>query len=335
MSSPKAKVFVEGVAEKYAGFIARNPWKVVIGTVLIQVMLGLSLLTRTLNNDIEELYTPRNGETDENIRRLLPDFPDLSASKFSSIRSVKKPLFADVIIARPDGYNGTVEISDEDLKLVLETVSNVTIPARYRIADLSDVCAKFDQKCVITVSENANLKLLEQHFKVDNTFELNLPQESIASVLPESSTYPVKLRFYLRQDIEAYHEDSVSWQRSFLKEMKKWNNDNISLFYSHSESLLEEVGNDTFPDIRIFSLAAGIFITYCGFLISGGDCVAKRMNIGRMAVLVVPFSVLGAWGFLSGIGMTFTNIVGMMPLFVVCKLLLYYPAVIFFSLVNF
>ncbi|WAQ97497.1 PTHD3-like protein [Mya arenaria] len=125
----------------------------------------------------------------------------------------------------------------------------------------------------------------------------------------ESNTYS-KMSVFLRQDTEGRLAESTLWLDKFTQTMTILTSETTGFVFSTSLSFYDRLNSDTYIDIRYFGLVFTVFMTYCGFLLSGGDCLTKQANIGRMGLIVTPLSVMGAWGLLTGCGVAFTNMTG-------------------------
>ena len=299
---------VQNLFEQAAIFISKNPWKIIFLVVILQTMFALCLLSLKLDNSIENMYTPKRSKTDKNIAELSPRYPDTSGYDFDPVRSVKKPLYADVIFLPQDGQQEG--ITQKDIREALTFIQDISIDTGYsKMADLASVCAKKREKCVIAGTE---ISFLNDAFSVEHLDESYYKQNV--------SDDPVKVRFYFLQETLRQQADSIRWLHTFVQVMSEHKHlSNLTYVFSHSESFLEEIDNDTYPDIPNVSFIFTVFIFYYGFLVSGGDCITKRVHIGRMAVIAVGLGIMGSWGFLSGCGKSFTNITGIMPYFALCK----------------
>ena len=322
---------LERIFERHATFVAKNAWKTAITCFLVNVLFGFGLFTLKLNNNIEDIYFPSHTETEDTTEKLTEIFPDTSGTNFYEHTSIKQPMYGEVIIRASDYgniFNKTV-IQEID-RLINIVYRNVSVKSEFEgRLYYNDLCARRDDDCVVagrefidTFKDKKNVAALVQ---TNTTFEKPMyePKSFIGDyeVLNGTDLYAkyIKLRFYLRQETDGKEKFSRLWEYQFTEKMKRFNSYVIDIVFRHANSFYEELGWDTYPDIPYFSLAFTVLLTYCGFLISGGDCVSKRVHIGRVGVLATPLAVLGGWGFLSGCGMPFTDTIGMMPFLAMCK----------------
>ena len=327
--------FLAGRFETYGRFIFRNRWQVVILSFLFNGMLGLGLLSLNLNNDTEDLYVTKNTETNRLTAELLQIFPDTSGRDFRAHASIKYPLFVDVIVSSKGTDNMLQPHLINESKTLVDMITNFEFNSKYLgLITYQSVCARNSGQCVTSGTEilpEVGNCSNEDTCTVDlNNLETKYGKEQVTEMLQYIGNYSVhdgqsiyagyfKFRFYLRQDTSGRTNDSIRWIGETLKLLKKVKTKHIDIVYSHSKSFYEELGNDTYRDIPFFALTFTVMLTYFGFLISGGDCVSKRVNIGRMGSIVVPLSVLGSWGLIVGTGTQFTNITGVMPYVALCK----------------
>lgn len=301
----KVRTCIERVFERWARFIAGHPWKVIFCVVIINTMFGLQLLSLKLNNNILGLYVAERTDATKARDMLLRYFPDNSGHNFEPNSSLLLPLYAEVIVSEIHDGNVLSENMSAEVERLMQEVISINATSWYGDAvNFLSVCAKNNGTCVI---EGAS--------SLDHDFLGNVNFVNGSAI---NATYR-KLRFHLRQESTNWQSESIRWLDKFIQRMKSYRSNSTKIVYSHSLSFYELLNSDTYIDIRYFGLAFTILITYCSFLIAGGDCLSKRTHLGRMGIIVTPLSVMGAWGFLSGCGMEFTNICGIMPFVALCK----------------
>ena len=325
---------VESSFEKFGKFVYDNKWKLVIVSFLLNGIFGLGLLSLTLNNDIKSLFVNEHTEAKKLEEKLLTMYPDKSREQFKVYSSIKLPLFVDVIVSAKSKENLFDPFFINQTHKLIDGIKNVSIMSDYLgLINYTDLCARNSGSCVMEGSEI--LQELGQCKNKSSCLNINnlnssFSTEIFSSILNSIGEYTlnngtfvsaryIKFRLYLRQDTKGVSRDSKHWQNNFIRYMSSFKSAYLDVAFSHSTSIFEEIGQDTYPDIRFFALTFTILMIYLGVYISGGDCVSKRMNIGRMGTIVVPLSILGAWGLVTGAGLEFTNCVGVMPYFALCK----------------
>ena len=315
-------------------FIFDNKWSVVIVSFLVNGLFGLGLLSLSLNNDTTILFLSRNTETNKLGEKLSDLYADNGDNQFTLHSSIKLPVFVELIVNEKGNKNLLNPVYVNETNSILEQIQNLSIISDYEgHISYKHLCEKISDKCVIEgyeIIETLSKRSVNNNFLNISRLEEQYSKETYNSIIESIGDYTemngtitevkyFKFRLYLRQNTAGVLEDSKLWQHQFIQEMSRMTNDHLNIVYAHSQSLLEEIGEETYPDIRYFGLAFTIFLTYCGFYVSGGDCVSKRVNIGRMGTIVGPLGVLGAWGLTCGTGWQFTNTTGVMPYIAMCK----------------
>jgi len=291
--------------------------------------------SKLLNNDIEDLYVPKGNPTQKNTELLLELFPDRSAHSFYPHQHVKQPLFAEIMLWKHDKENIINESLYDQMDHIVTYIKNIsTFTVNGGYAKYPDVCARRNGNCVIQGEEivqqiqnnsAGTIPLSNLYTKGPDHYESSL--DNLADYVVDNTTLQmakyIKIRFHLRQDSDVMFKDAKLWRDHFVTYMKKFIKkqypQDLHMTFAHSGSFYEELGNDTFLDIPYFSFVFTIFLTYLGVVISGGNVISKRVNIGRIGIVVTPLSVLGAWGILMGCGVEFTNTIGVIPLLIQCE----------------
>lgn len=333
--------FIKGLFEALALAIAKHPWKVCIIAFLFNGAPGFGMLNlpwkNLLNNDIEDLYVPKGSPTQKNTELLLKLFPDQTASDFYPHQNVKQPMYAEIMLWKHDKgniINGSLHGEIDHIMKYIKNITTFTVDGGY--ASYPDVCARRIDRCVIEGEEvvdqiegNKDGTIPLQNLKIHDAVHYESSLDNIADFATDNTTLLgaryLKIRFHLRQDTETMLKNSKLWQSHFITYMKKFIRkqypENLHITFAHSGSFYEELGNDTYMDIPFFSFVFTVFLTYLGIVVSGGNAISKRVNIGRIGILVTPLSVLGGWGALMGCGVEFTNTIGVIPLFIQSKIL--------------
>jgi hypothetical protein len=133
-----------------------------------------------------------------------------------------------------------------------------------------------------------------------------------------TSTIGVKLRYYLRQNASVV-ELSRKWETAFVSKLENLQTNLTDIAYATSNSLGSELDKNTNSDIFLFSVTFTLMMTYASIASLTTSCnnVANRINLGFAGVIAPVLAIASAFGFVSAIGVEFTNIVGVMPLLIV------------------
>ena len=299
--------FIKQKLRHYAGHVYENALALVIASFIINSVLGVCLLSIELNNDVNKLYYSTETDIHTLQKELLGRYPDLSFQHFQLHSTLNAPVSAEVLLK---SLNKTLEADDENVEQELTRIAryvySIKINTNYGPLTLKTLCAKFNDSCVEELHwTNKNERFTASH-------GVNIQEGHLPTQLRHFSD--VKMTFYLRQETSGSYKDSLAWIDAFTGELSALQSNLFTIYYSTSSSFLDTLNSDTYIDIRYFGLVFTIFITYCGFLLSGGNCLTKQVNIGRMGIVVTPLSVLGAWGLLTANRVQFTNMTGVIPL---------------------
>lgn len=329
---------IKSLFGSFALFIASHPWKFCLIGFLINGFLGLGMLNlprkHLLNNNIEDVYMPRDTETEKMAQEILKKFPEHSKDAFYHHQSVQQPLFAELVIWEQNKESIINESFHEILSSLIEEIKNLSFTSvDGNVSNFYDICARRNDKCVVsgkTIIDNLKdskdgtipaKSLMPKNTTILENQLFQLADYQVANDTLVRATY-LRIRFNLCHDTPEQAENAGKWMDRFVSHMKesteKWHSKNLLLAFSNSKSFLEEIGNDTFTDIPYFSFVFTVYLIYIGFTMSGGNILAKRVHIGRMGVIVTPTSVLGAWGILMACKVEFTNVLGITPVLIVC-----------------
>lgn len=124
------------------------------------------------------------------------------------------------------------------------------------------------------------------------------------------SAKALKLRFNLQKEKS---ELASSWEKTFLTKITFFSNSNITIKYSTSGSLGEELSKNVSGDFTLFSVTFTLVIVFSCLALMGCNCVDNRYYLGLAGVLSTGLAILGSFGFVSLCGVKFVDIVGAMP----------------------
>ena len=98
--------------------------------------------------------------------------------------------------------------------------------------------------------------------------------------------------------------------------MKSYNSSILSVKYAYSDSMRVEINNIVTGDIVLFSVTFGLLINFSSLALLGSNCVANRYNLAFAGVIGTGLAIIGSFGLVSLCGVTFVDIVGVMPFLV-------------------
>jgi len=243
------------------------------------------MMTLKQDTDVSRVYTPTNSQASIDEARLRALFPDTSSTDFYSYQRILQPKYATVLVKAVSGNVMEPSIL-ESLIRIHTAVNNTSVTHSFE-----DLCAKRFNKCVIDgdifVSElfnaslhanNVSYPIFFNHYRVPVNLEPLLG--NVSSVSPLEAAY-LKLQFHLKSDTVISVDHLHNWQQEFVKQMTQFQDPNIDIAFSHSESLGDELNANIKGDISLFSITFTIMITYACFATfsASNDCVGMYLTI--------------------------------------------------------
>lgn len=256
---------------------------------------------------MKSLYT---FNTSENFyQQSLPDFG----------------YFATVIIERRDGGNILDSTLWSDITAVYEFINNTTA---YDDSDISftytDICAKRFSTCVI----DGDLIFSSSFISDRDAGTISYPNYTYSGQTISmdrivggadvsngfiTSGQALRLTFNLEHERSGL---SRKWEIAFDSKMKSYSSSILSVKYAYSDSLGVEISNSVKGDIVFFSIAFALVINFSSLALLGSNCVANRYNLALSGVLGTGMAIIGSFGLVSLCGVSFVDIVGVMPFLV-------------------
>lgn len=319
--SKKADEMMSEGFSRYGRLISTYPYVAILVCLLVNGLLGLNILWMTSDSDLERTYTPTDSQADQDKDRLEQLFPDHSGTNFYKQSLSNLGLFGDLILTPINGNNILNKIYQSDLKHAVQTARVVQVTdIDNNIYSYSDLCARRNGRCIID-GEFLLDDLFWDNIYYDNT---NISNANIIG-LPRfengtlRSAAALKIRLNLRQDSHTFNALSKQWEKRFLEIIGKVTLNHSQLAYQISDSLNIELDANTGGDITYFSLTFTLMITYASFVSAGGNCVSQRGHLGRAGVISAGLAILGSFGLVAALGVSFVNIVGVMPFLIIGK----------------
>ncbi|KAL5013070.1 hypothetical protein ScPMuIL_011621 [Solemya velum] len=304
---------------KYGRLVARNPWKITIGSVLINVLLGFGLFRLEVESDALYLFTPLNNRASRDKAQMQQLFPE-TPTNFYMHTMTWFGRFGEVIIR--DRNNKNI-LSERMFNLTGDLVDyikewNVTLD-NGTVLNYDGVCARRQGQCVVNgesiflppikhalIQGEATFPLYERVYLRDVLGNPTVADEIV------SSAETIKLRFYTRED-----EYGKQWEQGFRKALERYESTEIEVAYAYSDSLDDEVNANIRGDTMIFVGTIALMMAFASLSTIGGNCLTDRSHLGRVGVFTAVFAIVGAFGLVSAAGMTFVSIVGVAPFLVI------------------
>ncbi|XP_071131036.1 patched domain-containing protein 3-like [Mytilus edulis] len=319
----KVEEFFGGLFERHGRFVARHPWAVIIGVVIIDIGLGLGLLKIQTDNSIEQ-YAPKDSTASKHREEVYSMFPNVdTANNFYQHSLISYSQYAIVIAQRKDGGNIVDSSSLSDVEALYNHTVSISINSSGSTYKYNDVCAKRFSSCVI----DGNY-IFSSDFKNDlSTGNISYPSyttsgqtfnirdtfgKSVASGGFLESAVAIRLTFSV-----AGNSVSDDWQDAFIKKMKSYSSNTLNIDFAHGSSLDEELNANISGDITLFIVTFSLMITFSGLVLFGGNSVSNRWFLGTAGVVSTALAIVAALGFVSLCGVLFASIVGTMPFLVI------------------
>ncbi|VDI80305.1 Hypothetical predicted protein [Mytilus galloprovincialis] len=308
--------------ERYGRFIARHPWKIVIIVCIINAGSGIGIMELKQESGIDQ-YVP-TGTTAKKDQTMVNTLFTINTSVNFNIQSLSDlGQYGEVIIEMKNGGSILNYSNWKHLKDLYAFINNISIEdTSGSILLYPDLCARADSKCVVGGSF-----VFEHKFILDlNTSKITYPTYNVSTghtilldkfigdVKTEggfiSHASSIKFRFNLQGES---FDLSRKWEEKFVERMSSFSNAYITVKYSHSDSLSEELSKNISGDISVFSVTFTLMIVFACFALMGTNCVDNRYFLGLAGVLSTCLAILAAFGVVSLCGAKLVDIVGIMP----------------------
>ncbi|XP_048239816.1 patched domain-containing protein 3-like [Haliotis rufescens] len=310
------------LTESYGQFVGRHEVVFIVLPLLVFGLLGLGILKMEYESDVEHLYTPINSQAAQDRDKMKASFPDRTGTNYNTYSLNVEDRYGEIIaISEGNIFSNT---STSDMRNLVDTIKQFEVDFEGRTLHYSDVCARASDMCVISggfLLQDDFLSSLEQRnvtYPLWNDVDISFFVSGVnvsGEVLQSASV--MKLTFHLRQDNDTMQEYALLWEDAFISNMSSLSATffPIGVSFATSQSLGDELNENTNGDVFWFSLSFTLLITYASF-VSGGDCVSSKSHVTRAGVMAAGLGILGSFGLMSLCGVKFVNIVGIMPFLV-------------------
>jgi Tfp pilus assembly protein PilE len=295
--------------------------------ITVNLLLTIGIINIEAENDVETLYTPINSQSIQDRALIRSLYADPTNSNFRSYQLADFGLYGEVMII---SRNKTT-IMDQAYVDEINNINNII----QNTISVSDASGKSYMYSDLAAGSNVNegiggsvllLDTFQDNFIISNvTYPLygnSILSPYLAQAVSASgmltSTIGVKLRYYLGQNASVA-ELSRKWETAFVSNLENLQTNLTDIAFATSDSLGSELDKNTNSDIKFFSVTFTLMMTYASIASLTINCnnVANRMNLGFAGVIAPVLAIASAFGFVSAIGVEFTNIVGVMPFLVV------------------
>ncbi|XP_070830928.1 patched domain-containing protein 3-like [Chaetodon trifascialis] len=308
--------------EMMGHFIGSHPWWFLIGPLILSTSLGSGfyLLEDRLSNNIEEQFTPVDGQAKMERKQIQEMFP-ANDSMFSRLRLSTDGNYA-TLIATSDRNILTVESLQDILDLDFK-VRSMVVQFDNRSFEYVDVCAEVMGSCTTNdildiIEYNANnidtVNLTFPWYYSDSrSFALYLSLGSVKlhkeSSLVESAE-AIQLHYYLGEDNKTKTD---FWLESFIHLVSNASLASIQVSYSTSMSMQWEFKKSPASVIYLFSITYAIAIAFSIISCWRLDNVRTKVWVASCGVLCTGLAVLSSFGVLLLLDQPFVMTVASCP----------------------
>lgn len=307
----------------YGRFVARHPWKIIITSIVVNLLLGFGLLRIDIVTDALYIFTPLNNRASMETEVMESLFPDRSAHNFYIHTMFRFERFTEVVVR----YKSNENILSEKGVTHLEEFYNYIIHKDMTFENgttftFEDVCAKRDGLCVASGSDIFHPDV--RHMVVSGRASYPIFRATYMRAILGSPTVvdnrvkgakALKFRFHARND-----DGGRQWEQEFRKTMESYHSDELDVSYAHSKSLDEEVNATIRGDTVLLAVTILLMISFASSVTMGGSCLSDRSHLGRLGVFTAALGILGGFGLVCGSGVLFVTITGVAPFLVLGKL---------------
>ncbi|XP_071092905.1 patched domain-containing protein 3-like [Haliotis cracherodii] len=317
-----AQRLYRGVFVSYGKLVGRHPIVFIVAALVSTGLLALGLLRLETETELERLYTPINSQAAQDRQKMKARFPDQTGTNYNIYSLNAEDRYGE-IIAISDG-NVFSNTSICEIRDLVDKIKQFIVGFEGRTLYYSDLCARASDMCVISgdfLLQDGFLSSLEQGnvtYPLWNNVDISFFVAGVnvsGDVLQSASV--MKLTFHLRQDNDTMLASALTWEDTFVSHMKNQSSflKQPRVHFATSQSLGDELNQNTDADVYWFSLSFSMLITYAS-LVASGDCVGSRNHLARAGILAAGFGILAGIGLVCLCGVKWVNVVGLMPIVV-------------------
>ncbi|XP_033733538.1 patched domain-containing protein 3-like [Pecten maximus] len=315
------------VFEMYAGAVYKHPRSVLGFCVLYNCLFGLGFLRFSSETDMEKLFTPKNNEALTNTKKINEIFQNKSRNNFypKVITNLNKHAYGGLIV-RSKGNSSLLRIEclnelkriDEIIRYEVQIVNDSGSNLHYE-----DVCVRKEGRCVVS-GDFVLTKIFTMLMKTRHIPYPYFVGRSLSGMFGNVgvvdgrlvSASMLRMMYHLRQDTDEDKQRSLAWETSYVNKLKHLQTNITHIAFRSSASVTKEIGKSIFEE-RKFILTIVFMLAYAAFAISGGNCVSGRHTLAIAGVMSSCLAVLGSFGAVSGTGVKFISICGVIPFLII------------------
>ncbi|XP_061179563.1 patched domain-containing protein 3-like [Saccostrea echinata] len=296
--------------------------------IVFNLLWTIGLIRIEVENDAEILYTPMNSQAIQDRSEIRNLYGDPTDSHFRSYQLTDFGLYGSVMIISKQKTDIKTQAYVDEINSIHNVINtSITVSdSSGTVYTYSDLSAGSDPLQAISGSTILS-QAFQENLVINNVTYPFFGQNTLTPFLAKAvskngmltSTIGVKLQYYLKQTNASMKELSKSWEKAFVSRLENLQTNLTDIAYTFSDSLETELNKNTNSDIKLFSVTFTLMMVYASIASLTINCnnVANRMNLGFAGILAPVLAIASAFGFVSAIGVEFTNIVGVMPFLVV------------------
>jgi predicted RND superfamily exporter protein len=324
----KWNFLLENAFGKLGSFIAVHPVKIMIVCIVVNLLLAIGIINIEAENDVVNLYTPIDSQAiqDRALIRIL--YGDPTQKNFRPYQLADFGLYGDVMIISRNKSTIMDQAYVDEINNINNIIQNtITVSdasgQTYLYSDLSAGSNAEEGVPGSVILSNA----FQADFIISNITYPFYGNSILSPYLAKASSrnnmlnsaIGVRIGYYLRQNNASVVELSKKWEKAFVSKLENLQTNLTEIAYTASDSLGTELEKNINGDIKFFTVTLTLMMTYASIASLTTNCnnVANRMNLGFAGVIAPVLAITSAFGFVSAIGVEFTNIVGVLPFLVV------------------
>ncbi|XP_063777758.1 patched domain-containing protein 3-like [Pseudophryne corroboree] len=336
MSRCKTDCIQKPLSRAFCGLgtlVARYPWWFLVIPLVVSAGLGAGFyfLPQREANDIEDHFTPLGGPAKSEREFVKVHFPTNDSGQFSAQRLYTEGSFVSLIAVSVSDNVLTTDTFTELLRLD-EMVQNLNITMTQPGADVSlnfqQLCAEIPgQRCF---DANPLLSAVQGDASLIETMNITYPMFQGRTFLGThlggvtlntdntvQKAQAIRLVYYLREDNEQDHDNSLKWIQHFLQSVSQDIDTlqlrHIKISYFTSVSRDQEFDGTTTDVIPLFSITYIVTIVFSIISCVRLDCVRNKFWVAGFGVLSSGLAVLSSFGLLLMCGVPFVITVATAP----------------------
>ncbi|KRZ44461.1 Patched domain-containing protein 3, partial [Trichinella pseudospiralis] len=328
----------------YAAWVCQHPWPFIVVPVLLSVVLSAGIPYRHVLYSALYLYTPQDGTSKYEQRVFEQTWPQTNTT-FQPSRSVIDLRQCQVIVsARDRGNVLRPALSKAVLRLNDFIVNDIVIENDGITYGYKDLCLSTNKFCY----NNPQVAIISQMFAEPNPYgNLSYPTATFANsriylglTLGGVELDPVSgqiqqakawfLIYQLRFDSEFENWLSSKWELEFERALLHYQDEMLQLTVFHSQTLDLELSKNSdymMPKMSLMFMSLIVFATLCAVTFIWDQDGLPWVDWTRSTPLLAFAGIVGAGmgvassiGLLSILGVSFCEVIGVMPFLVICKL---------------